>query len=369
MSSPFIYEKPIESDGLVARAEALAKLRERALDGRNSRLEGPRRYGKTSLVRAVLDSVERDGAIAIEVNFLGCLTAADVTDRIESAYRQQLDGALRRWLDSLLSTLRPTVSAAPGGVGVHVEPRSAQPALLERLALPTRVQERTGRPCVIAFDEFQEVLRVDSALPGVFRSVLESRGHAAAYLFSGSHPGMMRELFADRRHAFFAQAASLELGPLPTVELGDFIAARFEAERRDPGEALVPLLETAEGHPQRAMLLAHHLFEQTPAGTTADVETWATARELAHRDAFGELTVVWDRCSDLERRILKTVAQRTVSLSSREAATRFGLAKGGSTQGAVDRMVGDGTLVVDATTRSGWRVVDPLLATWLRGES
>lgn len=89
-------------------------------------------------------------------------------------------------------------------------------------------------------------------------------------------------------------------------------------------------------------LLAHDLFEQTSSGTTADVETWATARE---------------------------VAQRTVSLSSREAATRFGLAKGGSTQGAVDRMVGDGTLVVDATTRSGWRVVDPLLAAWLRGES
>lgn len=368
MSSPFPYERPIESDGLIGRASAVAHLHERAMDGRNSRLEGPRRFGKTSLIRAVLEAASRDGAIVIEVNFLGCVSARDVADRVDAAYREQLDGPVRRRLDGVLRTLRPTVSAAPAGVGMRVEPRSSQPALLERLALPKRISERTGRPCVIAFDEFQEVYRVDPSLPGVFRSELESRGHAAAYLFSGSHPGMMRDLFADRRHAFFAQAAPVELEPLPPVELGDAIVERFERGRRDPGEALGLLLDAAEGHPQRAMLLAHHLYEQTGPRTTADAETWFTALALAHRAVHGELSVVWDRCSDLERRILKTIAQRTVALGSREAATRFGLGKGGSTQVAVDRLVGDGTLVADETTRTGWRVVDPLLAAWLRGE-
>ena len=78
-------------------------------------------------------------------------------------------------------------------------------------------------------------------------------------------------------------------GPLPADALADFIVARFEDGRRDPGEAIGPLLDTAEGHPQRAMLLAHHLYEHTPARAVADVETWADALRAAQREALGEI--------------------------------------------------------------------------------
>lgn len=366
MSSPFVYEKPVSPIDLVDREPELATLRDRAGDARNSRLEGPRRYGKTSLLRAALESAAADGAIPIEVNFLGCVTAADAAERIERAYGAQLDGALRRWFAGVVRTLRPTLSAAPGGVGVKARPDAATPGLLDRLSLPRRIHERTGRQCVIAFDEFQELLRIDPALPGTFRAELETHGRAAAYVFSGSHPGLMRELFANRRHAFFAQAAPVELGPLPADALAEFVATRFSAGRRDPGEALGPLLDAAEGHPQRAMLLAHHLYARTERARPADAQTWAAAEDAARREAAGELEVVWSSATPLERRVLKVVAARTVALSGREAAQRFGLGKSGSARTAVDRLVRDGLLVTDADMRSGWRVVDPFLASWLR---
>jgi hypothetical protein len=366
MSSPFVYEEPVAAIDLVDREAELAVLRDRAGDARNSRLEGPRRYGKTSLLRAALAGAAAEGAITVEVNFLGCVTAADAADRIERAYGAQLDGTLRRWFAGVVRTLRPTLAAAPGGVGVKARPEPATPGLLDRLALPRRIHERTGRQCVIAFDEFQELLRIDPALPGTFRSELETHGRAAAYLFSGSHPGLMRELFADRRHAFFAQAAPVDLGPLPPDALADFIAGRFTDGRRDPGEALGPLLDAAEGHPQRAMLLAHHLYSRTRRGRAADAETWLVADDAARREAAGELEVLWSGSTTLERRVLKVVAHRTVALQGREAAERFGLAKSGSTAVALDRLVRDGVLVADAASRSGYRVLDPFLAAWLR---
>jgi uncharacterized protein len=369
VASPFVYEEPVEAAALVGRGAELGTLRDRALDGRNSRLEGPRRFGKTSLLRAVLAAMSDDGWISIEVNFLGCVTAADVAERIERAYGQQLDSPLRRWYDGVVRTLRPTISAAPAGVGVRATPQISAPGLLDRLALPRRIQERTGQQCAIAFDEFQEVVRIDAALPGVFRSELEGHGAAAAYIFSGSHPGLMRELFSDRRHAFFAQAAPVELGPLAADELGEFITARFAGGgQRDPGEALGPLLDCAEGHPQRAMLLAHHLYETLGPGQAAGVEHWLDAVQGARREALGEIQVLWEGCSDLERRALKVIAHRTVSLSSREAEQRFGLAKGSSTRAAVRRLAGDGHLVEDPAGRSGWRVVDPFLGAWLRDD-
>src|SRR4051812_24688684 len=207
MASPFIYEEPVEPSQLVDRQKELSGLLGRTLRARNTRLEGPRRFGKTSLIRAVLESAERDGAVPIEVNFLGCVSAGDVAERIERAYSAQLDGPLRRWFDGLIRTLQPTLNVAPAGVGVTATPQAASRGLIDRLALPGRIQERSGKQCVIAFDEFQEVVRIDPALPGVFRSTLETNSNAAGYIFSGSHPGLMRDLFSDRRHAFFAQAA------------------------------------------------------------------------------------------------------------------------------------------------------------------
>ncbi len=247
-------------------------------------------------------------------------------------------------------------------------PQAPSTGLLDRLALPKQVHERTGRICVIAFDEFQEVLRIDAALPGVFRSELEAHGPAAAYIFSGSHPGLMREMFSDRRHAFFAQAAPIQLGQLPADALANAIAARFQATRRDPGEALGPLLDAAEGHPQRAMLLAHHLYERVAPGETADIEIWLDTLAAARRETHGEIQVLWEGASDLERRVLKVVAHRIVPLSGREAQARFGLGKSGSTKIAVDRLFAEGHITTDPGTRTGWRIVDPFLAAWLREE-
>jgi hypothetical protein len=155
-------------------------------------------------------------------------------------------------------------------------------------------------------------------------------------------------------------------GPLPPGELADYLVAAFGRGRRDPGEVLGPLLDTAEGHPQRAMLLAHHLYGPVKPGASADIEDWVDALHAARAERQGEIQVLWESCSSLERRVLKVIAQRTVALGSRDADRRYGIAKGGSAQAAVERLYGEGHLVEDHTTRTGWRIVDPFPAAWLR---
>ncbi|MDP9344771.1 MAG: hypothetical protein M3P44_03435 [Actinomycetota bacterium] len=158
----------------------------------------------------------------------------------------------------------------------------------------------------------------------------------------------------------------MTLGPLPADALASFVSGRFTEARRDPGEALGPLLDACEGHPQRAMLLAHHLYELTGHGARADTDTWWMAFDRARREAHGEIQVLWESATELERRVLKVIAQRSIALGSREAESRFGLARGGSTRSAVDRLFADGHVIEDEATRTGWRVVDPFLAAWLR---
>jgi uncharacterized protein len=365
--NPFEYSKPLRPGEMVDREAELGALADQVVNTHNSRLVGPRRYGKTTLINAALARARDDGLVAIKVNFLGVLTLGDVAERIERAYSEQLDGRLKQWFTGLARTLQPTLSAGGGPVpaSVAVSPRPPTAGLLDRLALPAKVHAKHGVRCAIAFDEFQDVLRVGGNADAVIRSEIEDHAGVAGYIFSGSHIGMMRELFADRRRAFFGQATPIDLPPLAPDELGDYIADRFHHDGRDPGDALGPLLDLAEGHPQRALMLANKLFSATPRRAAADSDTWSKALAAACYEAEPEVTQVWNDLTPTAQRVLAIIAEGTVELNGRVARERYGLPKTGSNRQAVEHLADEGH-VTQADTRTGWAVVDPLLGLWLR---
>jgi len=367
MDNPFEYGKPLPPGQMVNREVELGNLADQVVNAHNSRLVGPRRYGKTTLINAALERARDDGLVGVQVNFLGVLTLEDVSERIERAYGAQVDGSVRRWFTGFARTWRPTLRGGggpvPASVGVSPQPPTA--GLLDRLALPAKLHEKHGRRCAIAFDEFQDVLRAGPNVDSIIRSEIENHAGIAGYIFSGSHVGMMRELFADRRRAFFGQATPIELPPLAPDDLGAYIDARFQHGGRDPGEALAPLLDLAEGHPQRALLLASKLFAATPRGSDADGETWSTALAAACREADPEITQVWQGLSATAQRVMAVVADGTIALNSRTARERYGLPKTGSNQQAVQQLANEAH-IVEADTRTRWTVVDPLFSLWLR---
>jgi len=375
VSSPFIYEGPVGAEDLIDREEPSTTLLDRLQDGRNSRLEAPRRYGKTSLLLKVLADAEKREMIPVYVNFLGVLTPADVAARIEDAYREQLDSALKRWFTGLLRTLRPTFRAGgPLPVGAEVSPAPPEAGLLDRLSVPRRLHEKHGRSCAIVFDEFQDVLAAGEQIDASIRSELEKHRNAAAYVFSGSQPGMMRELFASRRRGFYAQAGLVEIRPLGPEELAEYIGRRFEQHSRDPGDTLGPLLDLAAGHPQRAMLLAHHVYERTRPRTTADSDTWSKALVAACKQVDGEVQATWRSLPTGQQRLVSVIADGTIGLATREARLRYGLPKSGGHRAGLESLEADGHIVRTAKspsaqegTVSGWKLVDPLFALWVRG--
>lgn len=364
ISNPFRYSSPVEPEGLIDRAGELHQLLELAEGAHNARLIAPRRYGKTSVLRALGDRAERLGVVFVYVNFFGVVTVADIAERIERAYSQQLRGPLARWFDGVRATLRLGSDLTPASLEL-TDARAQQP-LLERLALPRRVFEKTGRRCLIAFDEFQDVLTAQSRIDAVMRSEIEQHADAASYVFTGSQVGMMQQLFGDRRRAFYAQARPLDLGPLAPEEVADFIALRFADTGREIGAALAPLLGFADGHPQRTMLLAHFVWEATAAGHEADEETWASVLDDVLRvQAADELRGAWSRLAAGERRALLAIATGQ-SPYARSTPQRVGGSRGGGMEHAIRSLLATGDLSEDRSSSTGYRVTDPLLAYWVR---
>ncbi len=364
--NPFRYSEPVPVEDLIDRDAEADELLRRADEGNNSRLVAPRRFGKTSLLRRVIHDADQAGWATVYVDFFGVLTLADIAQRIERAYADQLRGRLASWFAGARRLLRPTFRAGggplPAGVEIAVDAQS-EPPLLDRLALPRRLHERHGTRTLVVFDEFQDVLSATDRVDAVIRSEIQHHGDAASYVFAGSHVGMMRELFADRRRAFYGQAAPVALPPLPPDDVATYIATRFEQTGRDIGHVLEPLLALAQGHPQRTMLLAHAVWELTPSRGRASEETWQAAYQSAMTQVRDELRAIWTALPTSHRRVLTTVAENTNPLYA--TGRGHGGSRGGAVRSAIGVLGDRGEITPEPSARTGYRLADPLLAAWI----
>jgi hypothetical protein len=236
--------------------------------------------------------------------------------------------------------------------------------VLERmLDLPIDIYKKHGTRTLVAFDEFQDVLRIGSEAEGLIRSHIQHQGVEASYIFAGSHPGLMLALFSDRERPLFGQARPIQLDPLEEAALGDYIERHFERTGRNAGEALDSLLAVVRGHPQRAMLIAHHLWEATPPGETADLDTFATAVGAVDRELGEAFERTWERLRTNEARALAALAASSESLFHQRTLAHFGLSKSGAEQGR-DKLIEYGE--VQRLEDGRLLIVDPLLERWVR---
>lgn len=331
--------------------------------GQAIRLEAPRRYGKTTLLGKLGLEAEGQGVATAYVDLSSVYSIADASARIAAAYRG-LQGPARRVAGEVLRALRIGLSAGPvsASAGAGASHLSAERDLIELLDLPTRIFARTGSRTVVVFDEFQDLLSLREGLDGLVRSRIQHHGDAASYVFAGSQSSLLRELFADRERPLYGQAQPIELKPLPQASLAAYVSERFERAGADVEPVLDSYLDLVAGHPQRAMLVAHHLWR-----AFAQVNEPLTALDRAVEETFAELEEPFEAALQAlrpaERAVLVSLAGDRPSVYARETLERLGLDKSQARR-AILALEQRGHLRPSA--RGRWNFVDPLLAEWLR---
>src|ERR671934_182354 len=320
-------------------------------------------FGKTSLLRKALDEAERGGELVpVLVDLYGVLSYADVTIRIERAYAQ-LKGTIRKTIEAILRTTGLGLSLGAPGISVklQLEPRTDPlPALHALLDLPQRVAERSGTRVLVALDEFQDIAKVQD-FDKLLRSHIQHQGESASYIFCGSEPGMMRELFDVKGKPLYGQAEPLKLGRLPDDAIATYIAERFARTKRGADRVLDALLATARGHPQRAMLLAHRLWDEVAAGKAANEDDWQAALARTRNQVAAEFDALWRGLEANEQRALRAIALFPDAPYGARALGAVDLKKSGAHY-AVRSLLAKGEL-----EEENGRVVfvDPLFELWL----
>lgn len=364
--NPFNYQGPVAPGRLINRRDELHVLQRAAADGVAIRLAAPRRFGKTSVLDAHVASMQAVGHRALRVDLSKVATVGDVAARVATAFTTLPNDprrTVRRW------AARLGVSAHLAGVKLSLAPSAVRPpadearaALLELLDVPLGLHDQDGGLTVVCLDEFQDLLVADDSLDGLFRSVIQHHGGAATYVFAGSQPSLMRALFSDRERPFYGQARPLELPVLPADEAARDVESLLAADDLPADGAVDELLLFTGGHPQRTVLLAHHLYNVLDSPDRPEDPT-AAAIDLALAETRDAHQAVWDALGRVERIVLMALADGQAPTGTR-VGDEHRIARS-TLQDALERLVADERNVARDQQGRPY-LLDPLLGEWLR---
>lgn len=357
-SNPFVFSRALSPEEAIDRPFDVQHLLDKVLGGHAVTLYAARRMGKTSLLKQLLDSAGGEGVPGVLVDLSDVLSPVDVAVRLEQAYRA-LPGRFAQAVGRELGSLGITTPV--GGISYRRrDPGDPLARVHSLLELPARIAARTGQRVLVVFDEFQALIAL-KGMDGVFRSHLQHQGEVS-YVFSGSEPSLLRELFEDRARPLYGQAEQFRLGRMSFDDAYEFVARRFEETGKDGGEATAELVALSQLHPQRLMLLAHFLWDGVDSAPASMVDL-RLAHDLAMRAVDPELRYLWESLSANERRVLAAVASELSPYES-EAREMAGLATASSAQRAVAAL--QDRAIVEHSESKPMGIVDPLLARWVR---
>ena len=367
-SNPFRFEGPLDLSALIGRDVEVEALIGNALDRRVVSLGAPRRYGKTSLLRAVGAVLQAEHDFLVAYVDLQALSGIDdFVARFGSSWRKatRTHRRARRQFESVAGGLS-SFGLTLLGTGVQFtrrrhDPQSALTAAHALLDLPADA----GAPVLVVMDEFQDLHGAWPDGEGVLRSHTQAPAQTGkvAYMFAGSEPSLLAAAFEDRGRAYYQQVLRRGVGRLPGEALRSGITDRFTATGKEAGLALGPLLDLADGHPQRAMFLAHLLWEQTPAAGRADGH-WERALALARAQAADEATAIWESLTTAQRAALRAVVDHASPTAAAAPGPRASRQRAG--QHLLARGLTETTEEQGPRGGTRYRLVDPLLADWIR---
>jgi uncharacterized protein len=362
--NPFIYSHPLQPEDIIDRDEETRELLRNVVGGHFVRLFAPRKYGKTSLLRRALrDGQEQESLIPVLVDLYRVSSIADVTVRFERAYSRHLKGALRAKVEEFLQKTGIGLSLGAYGISakLRLDPKADPlPALHALLDLPLRLEESGGYRAFIALDEFQDIDKVPD-LDGLIRSHIQYQGEVASYVFAGSEPALMKQLFESKDRPLYGSAVPMRLQRLANEDIAAYVVERFSETDRGVGDALNPLLDSAKGHPQRTMLLAHRLWREVPEGKTATLDHWQAAHAGALADLNPEFDALWRGFDTSQQKTMRAVIAGDGSPYKGDVRRRLELTKD-MVRKAIPRL----SATAEIESVDGKHVVvDPLFAEWI----
>lgn len=332
MDNPFQFGRELGADELVDRADEIDEVERTIREAGKLFLIGPRRFGKTSVLKAAEDRLTHAGAVVIRCDAESYPSLDLLIAKIISQAAARLKGSVERTGDQIrhfFANLRPEVSFKVSdrdwtvklGVALADEANKQVQLLVDALdGLEKLAQGQPKmRPVGLVVDEFQKIIeRGGKAAEGQIRAAIQ-RHQRTGYVFAGSKTRLLTAMTMDAARPFYRLGTLRFIGPLPMGDFSAFLSHKFAQSgftvARETGEAAVQrILELAEQVPYNVQVLAHACWDRLRAGKTwkeraLTTRVVAESLDLVVRQYDPFYTQLWNGLTGIQQRTLMAVIQ------------------------------------------------------------
>ncbi len=369
--NPFQFGVVIDDSAFCNRKSEIVFLKDQIKNGYSTWLFSPRRFGKTSLVEKVFRETKSATCIFVDLYNIKSI------DDFSRKYSSILAKALFNWKDEIKKLTKNLsdsfVNLSPGvsfdefghpGFSLNVNKVEQQADLETILEIPNRISIQRGQRICIAFDEFQEIKRIDPFLLNWMRSSFQRHSNIS-YIFSGSKQSMMEDIFASSRSPFYEFAVKMSLSVISKNELSNFIKEKFTFYQFPIKDHTIHnILQKSDCQPHYTQFFASVVFDLVSNGYDQDAEdfseTWLNKVMLAQIDIFQD---IYDQLTNSQRSALQAISKITeIGIYSDEARKKYRLPVSSTLNEALKALQKKSLIY---KTGNNYKLSNPVLREWL----
>lgn len=373
MKVPFEYGTIAENEYFIDRIDDRKNLKTFLGGGINVMLISPRRWGKSSVVKAAMQELMLEDP-RVRVCYLDAFKITSIEDfynKFASAVIQGTSSAFeKRWQEAVnfVKSIVPaiTITSDPlNSIEVNLHYNPIQLSEDSILNLPERIATAKDIHVIVCIDEFQQLAKLSDwkHLEGTMRSVWQQQQHTN-YCLYGSKRHMMIDIFGNANNPFYRFGQLLRLEKIKKEYWLPFITKNFsDFGKHISVEMAERVCDTVECNPWYVQQFCFLLWTHTEHDVTEEIFN-ANLKMLLDSNSDMFLSDI-DSLSASQVSLLKAIVMGEAHLNAKSVVAKYNL---GSPQNITKNK--RALVEKDIVEKQGsqLRVIDPVFKLWFRRE-
>lgn len=368
--NPFVFGKAAEGAYFTDRAEDAKRLHANLTHGINTIIISPRRWGKTSLVKKVIEEIDRSDIKPVFIDIFQCKSEYEFYHAFASAVIKQTSSKLVEWVETaktFLSNISPKFSFGSDPMNdfsLSFEWSPKDDTESDILQLPEKIAQTKNVHLVVCLDEFQQIADFGDSLKfqKKLRSIWQHQQNVTYCMF-GSKKHLMENIFNDKSKPFYKFGDMMFLKKIPTEEWVPFICTKFqETGKTISTEQAAKICEATENLSSYVQHLAWVVWYKTDKVVTNKDVTSAIDDLLEQNKVFFQREV--EQLSEHQLNFLRALANGvTTGFSRKEVIRKYRLESSANVQSVKKALLKKDLIDVDGQEIS---FNDSLFKQWLK---
>lgn len=373
MENPFIIGKAAEGDYFINRVEDRRRLNANLTHGINTVIISPRRWGKTSLVKNVLSSIDDERFLTVFVDVFRCKSEYEFYRNFSTCVIKQTSSKIDEWVETVktfLSGITPKFSFGSDPLNdfsLSFEWNERDDAEDEILSLPQKIAEKKGKKIIVCLDEFQQIAEFPSSVDfqKKLRSVWQHQ-QDVTYCMFGSKKHLMENFFSNKSMPFFKFGDMMFLKKIEITEWIPFICRNFSNTGKSisekQAERICNVTACQSSYVQQLSWITWYKTE----GTTTDKNIDSAIDDLLEQNkTFFQSDV--EQLTELQYNFMRAVADGvTQGFTRKDILRKYRLESSANVQAIKKAMISKDLIYMDDDGNIQFN--DPLFSLWVRKE-